>query len=58
MNDGVFFCNSCSSIFDNLLKSAGFLGKAMDTCFAANLSSFQENFKSVESVAVYKSYNY
>ena len=40
-----FFEILVPNIFENILKSVGFIGKAMNTCFVANLPSFEENFK-------------
>ena len=40
-----FFEILVSTIFENISKPVGFLEKAMETWFVANLLSFQENFK-------------
>ena len=52
----VFFEILVPNIFENISKSVRFLRKAMNTCFVANLTSFQENFKLLKSVACSQSY--
>ena len=52
----VFFEILVPNIFENISKSVGFLRKAINTCFVANLPNFQENFKLLKSILCSQSY--